>query len=290
LWAASRASEPWLIAVLAVSFSYVTLTDYALLHEATHDNLHPDPRWNRILGRVVGALFPAPFTMVRTTHRGHHLRNRTDAEMFDLYYEHDNRFLKCVSGTGSDGVLLACAAGRAPREHVLRVLRSRIFHRAGHEAPPPALSGTKLRTIRLETAAAPRRVVLRRSTCAGQRARVLRVLAFQLVDTPVRRSRFTRRDVVNGARNFRYNKLMGCVLLHGEWDLNHTVIPGESPAPCPRPALPDEQQAIRGNTGASGSVRERRARPRRAPRGSPARRWDDLSADWRGRPSAVSMR
>src|SRR5262249_5129988 len=41
-----------------------------------------------------GLLFPVPFSLVRTTHQGHHLRNRTDFEMFDLYYPTDYRVIK----------------------------------------------------------------------------------------------------------------------------------------------------------------------------------------------------
>src|SRR5262249_19143569 len=48
----------------AVVFSYVGLTGYALLHEAAHDNLYSDPRWNHALGVIAGLLFPAPFSAV----------------------------------------------------------------------------------------------------------------------------------------------------------------------------------------------------------------------------------
>src|SRR5207253_9590575 len=51
-------------------------------------------RINFWLGLITGALFPIPFTLIRTTHQGHHLRNRTAFEMFDLYYPTDNRLLK----------------------------------------------------------------------------------------------------------------------------------------------------------------------------------------------------
>src|SRR5262245_59075129 len=54
LWAASHAPSGWTRVVLAIAFSYVMLTDYALLHEATHGSLHPDPRSNRALGRMLG--------------------------------------------------------------------------------------------------------------------------------------------------------------------------------------------------------------------------------------------
>src|SRR5262245_38531881 len=94
LWLGSHV-ERWYAGLgVGVAFSYLLLTDYALLHEATHHNLHPDPRWNRALGVLTGLLFPVPFSMIWTTHQGHHLRNRTDHEMFDLYYSSDDRLVK----------------------------------------------------------------------------------------------------------------------------------------------------------------------------------------------------
>src|SRR5688500_5201517 len=90
LYLASHASQWWAILGVGIIFSYVLLTGYALLHEATHGNLHSSSRWNYWLGVAAGAFFPVPFSMVRTTHQGHHLRNRTDFEMFDLYYPGDN--------------------------------------------------------------------------------------------------------------------------------------------------------------------------------------------------------
>src|SRR5688572_24413212 len=50
LWLASH-GEAWYVTLLAaILFSYVLLTNYALLHEASHGNLHGDPRFNYLLG------------------------------------------------------------------------------------------------------------------------------------------------------------------------------------------------------------------------------------------------
>ena len=46
-----------------------------------------------------------PFSMFRVTHQGHHLRNRTDHEMFDLYYPTDSN----ASSASRNGT--ACCAG-----------------------------------------------------------------------------------------------------------------------------------------------------------------------------------
>ena len=48
-----------------VVFSYLLLTDYALLHEAAHANLQSHPRRNYWLGFLTGLLFPIPFSMIR---------------------------------------------------------------------------------------------------------------------------------------------------------------------------------------------------------------------------------
>ena len=94
LWLASWLESWWAIISVGILFSYVLLTNYALLHEATHNNLHSNSRVNAWLGVLTGLLFPIPFSMIRITHQGHHLRNRTDFEMFDLYYDTDSKFIR----------------------------------------------------------------------------------------------------------------------------------------------------------------------------------------------------
>jgi fatty acid desaturase len=79
LWAGSRLGLVWSLP-LGIVFSFLLLTNYALIHEGTHDNLHPDPRSNRWLGMLAGFLFPVPFSMIKVTHAVHHCCNRTDHE------------------------------------------------------------------------------------------------------------------------------------------------------------------------------------------------------------------
>src|SRR5262249_15723648 len=74
------------------------LTNYALLHEAAHHNLNSSSRLNYLLGVLTGLLFPIPFRLMRTTHQNDHNHNRTDHEMFDLYYPSANRVLKWFEG------------------------------------------------------------------------------------------------------------------------------------------------------------------------------------------------
>lgn len=83
---AARAESWPSLLVIGLCFSFLYLPLYSLLHEAEHLVLHPDPRWNDRLGVLLGVFFGGAFTFLRACHLGHHRRNRSDAEMFDLYY------------------------------------------------------------------------------------------------------------------------------------------------------------------------------------------------------------
>jgi fatty acid desaturase len=84
----------WMFLLGAIAFSFVGNTSFSMLHEAVHGLAHKNRAVNNNIGRITAALFPTSFTMQQLYHLGHHRRNRTDAEMFDLYYPGDNMFLK----------------------------------------------------------------------------------------------------------------------------------------------------------------------------------------------------
>src|SRR5262245_3477187 len=72
LWLGSWVESWYLVLGVGVAFSYLLLTNYALLHEAAHGNLHSSPRLNYLLGLAAGLLFPIPLSLIRSTHQGHH--------------------------------------------------------------------------------------------------------------------------------------------------------------------------------------------------------------------------
>jgi len=85
-WLAARVSGWWL-APVALAYGIAMNSAYALMHEAQHGMAHPK-RWiNDGLGVVLAWFFPAPFHLIRQGHLGHHLRNRSDDEAFDFYFE-----------------------------------------------------------------------------------------------------------------------------------------------------------------------------------------------------------
>jgi fatty acid desaturase len=227
LWLGSWVEAWYAVLGVGVVFSYVLLTNYALLHEATHNNLHPDPRANHGLGFVAGLLFPVPFSMLHATHQGHHLRNRTDFEMFDLYYPTDSRFLKfgqwygILCGLFWPMILLgAVLFAICPP-----LLRLRPFQKARSSSYALGdIRGAEIRAIRLE-------LLLMVATFAAlfwlldlRWQNTLILYACFAVNWSTRQyvgHAFTRRNVVEGAWNLRHNRLMSLILLHGEYDLNH---------------------------------------------------------------------
>lgn len=79
---------------IAVVFSFLFLTNYSLMHDGGHKLLHPNKRINKLLDVIAGLNFPTSGTMMSLTHDAHHFCNRTRHEMFDCYYEKDNKIVK----------------------------------------------------------------------------------------------------------------------------------------------------------------------------------------------------
>jgi fatty acid desaturase len=80
--------------LLGLAFAIVMIPVYSLMHEAAHNALHPNPAWDIYLGRWLCCLFIVSFSFFRHCHLKHHKKNRTDEEMWDLYYEHQNKWLR----------------------------------------------------------------------------------------------------------------------------------------------------------------------------------------------------
>lgn len=226
LWLGSQLDLAWAL-VVGIPFSFVLLSNYALMHEAVHDVLHRNPRTNWLIGMVAGWLFPMSFTVLKVTHIVHHCCNRTDHEMFDYYYPGDRLPIKYAQWYGlllglwwpliPVGTLLL---GIAPG-----LLRSMPFRRARTTAVLfDDFGPAEVFRIRLEVATGlvfwtaafllldlRWEAVLLMYACFG----------FNWSTRQYVTHAFTPRDVRNGALNLRVSRLMGAVLLNGHWDLVH---------------------------------------------------------------------
>lgn len=98
--AASRLRDAWPVAGLAIGFGVLMNSVYSVVHEAEHAILFPNRRLNEAGGIIMALFFPAPFHLLRQGHLGHHLRNRSDDEAFDLYFEGDNVIWKWMVWLG----------------------------------------------------------------------------------------------------------------------------------------------------------------------------------------------
>ncbi len=227
LWLGSRAQTWYAVLAVGVAFSYVLLTNYALLHEATHLNLHRSRRWNYMLGVLTGFLFPVPFSMIHVTHQGHHLRNRTDYEMFDLYYPTDNRLLKFGQWYS---ILCGLFWPLVPIGALMAavwpgLLRLRPFERARsssyvlgdvHDGAIWAIRAEVILNVAFFAALFWLLELRWTSTLV-----LYACFAFNWSTRQYVGHAFTKRDVLEGAWNLRHNRWMSWLLLHAEYDLNH---------------------------------------------------------------------
>ena len=78
------------------SFGVVMNSVYSVIHEAEHGMLLRGRRVNDVMGVAMALFFPAPFHLLRQGHIGHHLRNRSDDEAFDLWFEGESPVWKRV--------------------------------------------------------------------------------------------------------------------------------------------------------------------------------------------------
>lgn len=227
MWLASRLDAWYAVLAVGICFSYLLLTNYALLHEASHYNLHSSRRMNQLLGRMAGLLFPCPLSMIQCTHQGHHLRNRTDYEMFDLYYPSDSRLVRYVQWYG---ILCGFFWPLIPVGAILlalcpRVLRTRVFRQARSSSYLLGdITPAYVRTIRVEVLLAVCFYVALFWLLQLRWQSMLVLYACFALNWSTRQyvgHAFSKRDVIEGAYNLRHNRLMGWVLLNSNWDLNH---------------------------------------------------------------------
>jgi fatty acid desaturase len=246
LWLGSWFDRWYAILAVGVAFSYLLLTDYALLHEAAHHMLHPHRTTNRVLGTAAGLFFPCPFSMIEAMHQGHHLRNRTDHEMFDLYYPTDNRLVRFVQWYG---ILCGLFWPFVPLGAVLfaacpRLLRSKVFRQARSSSYLLGdVRGSALGAIRAEVALTIALFAALFWLLDLKWPNVLLMYACFAFNWSTRQyvgHAFSKRDVIEGAYNLRHNRLMSWILLNGNWDLNHHRHPEASWYYLPRVSQPGD--------------------------------------------------
>lgn len=231
LLAAGRVGLWWCALGLAPLYGVVMNAVYSLIHEAEHGIFHPDPRLNDAAGVLLALLFPAPFHLLRQGHLGHHLRNRSDDEAFDLYFAEDHALWKRAQ---LYGILVGLYWAVVALSNVIALARPALLRsdRVAFDRPTAALleslNPRYERLIRREALAV---VVLHAALVwlgSVPPAHYLVVLygfalswsGFQYVH------HFgTVRDVRRGARNLRTWAVLDALWLNHNYHLNHHVSP-----------------------------------------------------------------
>ena len=245
LWNAGRATSGWTVALLALGYGIVMNSAYAMRHEAEHGILHPRRAVNDAVGTVLALFFPAPFHLIRQGHIGHHIRNRSDDEAFDLYFENESRFWKCVqlygTLTGLFWVLIFLT-----NVVVLFIPSLAVPARINRttDAFLESLNPRYRRLIQLEAFAV---VALHAGLVWAWHIPLAHYFAvmfgFGFMWSAMQYAHHygTERDVLKGARNLRTFRLLDLVWLNHNWHRNHHAQPtvpwlylphlGEAPEP-----------------------------------------------------------
>lgn len=239
LGAASHLPLGWAV-VTGVVFSFVFLTNYALMHEASHGALHHHPRTNWALGLLTGLTFPTSATMMRVTHIVHHRCNRTDHEMFDCYYAGDRRWLKRAQWyailTGLFYLVIPLGA------FVVGFLRPLLLTRPFKQARSARAlfddfdRGT-LALVRIECVVLVAVYALPFALGWLDPWRCALLFALGGINWSTRQyvtHAWSPRQVRDGAHNLHVGPLMGAILLNGQWDLAHHRFPTVSWIHLPR--------------------------------------------------------
>jgi fatty acid desaturase len=231
LWAAGQVDRWWWVAILSLAYGVAMNSAYAMLHEAEHNLLHPNPVVNQSVGAILALFFPAPFHLIRQGHIGHHVRNRSDDEAFDLYFEDENRFWKYVqlygTLTGMFWVLIVLTNVVVAVKPSIITPRYTRFNRPT-EAFLESLNPKYRRWIQVEALAV---LLLHVGLVYLWTIPVSHYLAvlfgFGLTWSAMQYAHHygTVRDVQKGAMNLKTFRLLDLVWLNHNWHLNHHMRP-----------------------------------------------------------------
>jgi len=73
-------SLAWKLSV-GILFCLIMQGVFSLMHECIHGHGHPSRTVNRAIGVATGTIFGTAYTLFRINHEGHHVRNRSNAEI-----------------------------------------------------------------------------------------------------------------------------------------------------------------------------------------------------------------
>ncbi|MFL5343738.1 MAG: fatty acid desaturase [Hyalangium sp.] len=242
----ARVERGWALGLCVAAFALLFQTQFALLHEASHLKLHSNPTWNRWLGVLSGLLFPISSSMLSITHWSHHLKNRSDQEMFDLYYPHQSRVGRTI---GWYLMLVGFWYWIIPPFLLLLLVAPGVFRRMSERLHVAEAifrhESISVGRIRLELLLC---VLTLTGVCvlsglSGARLALFYAAAAAIWSgTNYLEHSYAPRDVLAGAFNLQAPWPYGWLNLHRELDFNHHAYPDVAWVHLPALSPPQEQR------------------------------------------------
>ena len=226
-----RTANRWWCIVIGAVFVLTLNSVYFAIHEAEHGLLLSNRRTNDLAGTVLSVLLPAPYTFIRSVHLAHHVHNRSDDEVFDLYFEEDPAWWKKLQFFGilTGGFWLSLVVGNI----ALAMIPMRWLSKAMEiDRPSAAVIRYVNRGNQWWIRAEAWMVLLFHSTVGwllGPRAirYGLIYLVFGMSWSTLQYVHHygTCRDVLRGAKNLRYGWPLDVLWLNHGWHLTHHLHP-----------------------------------------------------------------
>lgn len=89
----ARGALIWKLPVL-ILFCLMMQGVFSLMHECFHGHGHSIAGLNRLIGIITGTIFGVAYTLFRVNHEGHHVRNRSPAEIAEYILPEENALRK----------------------------------------------------------------------------------------------------------------------------------------------------------------------------------------------------
>lgn len=149
----------WVILFVEIYFFCLMMQGvFSMMHEGFHEHAHRSKGVNTAMCWLASTIFGASATFIKVNHIGHHVRNRTDAEMVDYVYEDESRlkktvayYLGIVGGIWIGASLGSIVVALAPASWLLK-LQERSQHNT-YAAALGDFTETDFRNIRIEVVA-----------------------------------------------------------------------------------------------------------------------------------------
>lgn len=227
----SQSTAWWQVLGLSLAMAVLGNSIYSIIHEAEHRMLLENPFWNDWAGAAMALLFPAPYHLIRQGHLGHHRRNRSDDEAFDLYFDGDKVWLKWLS---LYGIITGCYWMLVVLSNLAVLVVPFLLKRKFFEFDRPSaafMEGLDLRSLRLIQIEAIAAIALHVGLMWALEISPLKYFCvyfgfgFSWSAMQYVHHFGTERHVLKGARNLRFLSWIDWIWLHHNYHLTHHCQP-----------------------------------------------------------------